>query len=202
MSYYARSTASTIWIDRKHFSSILLDAGLNPNSPGPGVDDMVAKWLSEAGFTADFDNAGNIDSVWYEYGKYDSDDVGSVFRIIAPYIESGCNISFVGQEDEQWAYFFDGKTFAECYGITVFPEIPGDAGAALHGVKDAHQYLYEIFAEQADQLDPTIEQEIEFLRNRGDNVAVAARTVLLQRMANSQPSDKFLTYADGIEQML
>lgn len=202
MGYYARSISSDICIEKKNFAAILEEAGCSLQSPGGDVEDRIDEWLYGVGFTVEFDRDGNIENIWYEYQKFRSSAAEGVMNIIAPYARAGNSISFIGEDEAQWAYVFNGHTYKECYGMTVFPEVPGDAGAALYGVKDAHQYLCEIFAERADQLDPTIEQEIELLCSHGENVAEAARTVLLHRLANSQPSTSFLEYAEQIDALV
>lgn len=189
MGYYARSTYSSITIDQKHFRSILRDAGLNPDSPGPGAEQMVYDWLCNAGFTVSSDMHGSIDDIWFEYGKYRSSEVEGVFQILAPYVEAGNYIGFVGEDDEQWAFHFDGHECKECYAYTIYPEIPGECGSALVHVRDARSYLCEVFGDQAGQLDSSIAEEIERLQlHKGCDLVTAARDVLVNRLANSQPS--------------
>ena len=202
MSYYARSTSVNIQIDKKNFAAILEETGKNPHSPDGDLGDRVAELMHELGFTADFDGEGNIDDLWYEYGRFSSADVEGAMDIIAPYVHAGNSIGFVGEDDSQWAYVFKNNTYKECYGITVYPEIAGDPASALEGVEDAHQFLYEIFGNHVDQLDPSIEQEIEQMAGLDGDIAKAARAVLLNRLANSQPSPSYLDCTAQIDALV
>lgn len=50
--------------------------------------------------------------------KYGDDEI--LFTAIAPYIEAGSEIHFIGEDGNEWKYVFDGKTMKELIGRTVF----------------------------------------------------------------------------------
>lgn len=64
-------------------------------------------------------NKGNFFVVEEFLGeKYGDDEL--LFTALAPYIEAGSEIHFIGEDGDQWKYVFDGKSLKELRGNVTF----------------------------------------------------------------------------------
>ena len=80
--------------------------------------------LCEFGLTAEENETGDISNVYFEYQRYVIEDMNALFHVIAPCVQPGSSLCFVGEDDSLWAIYFDGEKFTEYRGEIVFPGMP------------------------------------------------------------------------------
>lgn len=145
MSYYAHSCTSDCVIPEKNIPLLIAEYNKYKDDDGGPCEDDVYEIFSHFGFTLEpmysVRNHINIEqnlTFWFEHNRWDSDDTEYFFNIIAPYVKPGSYISFQGEDDNMWAYYFDGKSWEEYYGVTCFPGMPSelpnrilDAGSSI-----------------------------------------------------------------------
>lgn len=124
MGYYAHSEQSDFIISRERFPKVL--ETLHEKYPEYNPKDDLFEIIAEIGFTVETDKSGNIDEMYYEYSKFHSDEIDEFFSFLAPFVESGSYITFRGEDDSVWAYYFDGSGVEEYPGETIFPGMPMD----------------------------------------------------------------------------
>lgn len=67
--------------------------------------------MSEWCWDVEEDEAGNIDSIAFS-GEKAGDDM-TLFKAIAPFVQSGSYIEMRGEDGTRWRWIFDGKTCVE-----------------------------------------------------------------------------------------
>ena len=77
------------------------------NSAGT-LEDMLRVWRWHP--TTD-PETGDITNISFTGEKFGDDDV--FFTALAPFIEAGSEMTFMGEDGEAWKYKFDGKTMKE-----------------------------------------------------------------------------------------
>lgn len=65
-------------------------------------------------------------SFFYEYNPWRTDEAMEFLEMIAPFVERGSHIAFVGEDNCMWAYYFDGTDVEEYDGEIYFPGMPGE----------------------------------------------------------------------------
>jgi len=145
MSYYAHSCTSDCAIPVEYIPHLI--AGYNEyqdRTGGPHTKD-VYEVFSRFGFVLEpmycIRNNNGVENnltFWFEHNNWHSEDAEDLFNIIAPFVKPGSYISFQGEDDNMWAYYFDGTSWEEYYGITCFPGMPSelpnrvlDAGSSI-----------------------------------------------------------------------
>lgn len=74
------------------------------------------------GFQVDHDTEGNVDGIYFEYGKWgDNDDF---FQAIAPYVRAGSTFCGKADDDSMWCTYFDGQDCTDHSGYVVYPTLP------------------------------------------------------------------------------
>ena len=125
MGYYAHSYESDFLIMKKNFISLKAAIGETFSYNGNWWDKLSIKdVLSECGFCCEFNHEGDVESFWYEEQKFYSSDIKTLFDTIAPFVVEGSHISFIGEDDCLWAYYFDGATCKEYDAVVVYPGMP------------------------------------------------------------------------------
>lgn len=104
MGYYAHSEKSDFYILKENFPKAL--EALHAKYPEYKCKDDLPEVITEFGFTVEVDKHGNVTEMYYEYNKFYSDEIDAVFSIIAPHVELGSYITFRGEDDSVWAYYF------------------------------------------------------------------------------------------------
>lgn len=122
MGYYANSEQSDFYIPRIKFPEAL--EALHGKYPEYKKEDDFPEVMTEFGLSVEVDKHGNIITMYYEYNKFHSDEIEAVFNLIAPFVEPGSYITFRGEDDSLWAYYFDGSKCEEYQGKTIFPGMP------------------------------------------------------------------------------
>lgn len=65
-------------------------------------------------------------SFYFEYERWDTEAAEEFLNMIAPFVERGSYITFSGEDDAVWAYYFDGEKVTEYWGEVCFPGMPGE----------------------------------------------------------------------------
>lgn len=78
----------------------------------------------EFGLSCEMDRDGNIECIYYEHSKFNSGWVEEFFEAIAQYVEPGSFITFCGEDDCLWAYYFDGLSVREYTGCITYGDMP------------------------------------------------------------------------------
>lgn len=79
------------------------------------LNDMLKEWRWAPTFTN-----GDITDIDFTGEKYGDDDV--LFKTIAPFVEAGSFIHFIGEDGNQWKFTFNGKEMKEVSSDTVFQD--------------------------------------------------------------------------------
>lgn len=119
MGYYAHSDQSDFLILRDKFGDIL--ETMHGKWPEYTKEDDILDVIADFGLTAEVDNSGNIANIYHEDNKFYEDVLKSLFDVLAPFVEAGSYITFRGEDDSIWAYYFDGSECKEYQGQTIFP---------------------------------------------------------------------------------
>lgn len=125
MGYYANSREADFLIRKENFPKIInavTQEGSTWLAETPPIEDVFEAF----GFSAEFNERGDLYDVWYEHEKFHGDDLEEFFSAIAPFVVAGSYITFEGDDSSLWAYYFDGKTWEEYAGEVVFPGMPMD----------------------------------------------------------------------------
>ena len=122
MGYYANSEQSDFFIRHGNFEDIL--ESLHAKWSEYSKEDDLPEVMTDFGFTVEIDKHGNIVEMYYEYNKFHSDEIEKVFDMLAPFVEPGSYITFRGEDDNLWAYYFNGAKCVEYQGKTIFPGMP------------------------------------------------------------------------------
>lgn len=126
MGFYAHSYESDFLILQKDFES-LKKAVMQMYDYCSGEQwekADIGSVLLEFGFSCDHNQKGDLGSVWYEDQKFYSSDVKTFFDVIAPFVVEGSYISFLGEDDCMWAYYFNGTTCEEYDVVVTYPGMP------------------------------------------------------------------------------
>ena len=135
MSYYAVSNGSDFLITnarKMELFNLICDKNKDID-----IDSDLDSLFSEHGFFICMNKNGDIDELYYEYNKYYCEDIDNFFGDIAPYVERGSYITFVGEDDSVWAYYFDGQSFEEYPGEIVYPGMPISGPVRTQSTMDA-----------------------------------------------------------------
>lgn len=138
MSYYAHTEESTTVVIKEKIPTLIADAQCQfPNLPhNPILDDVVGLF----GFGYDVNMADTEVTFYYEHEKYRTDEIERFFELICPFVEPGGYISFRGEDDAVWAFYFDGESFKEYNGETVFPDMPTNSMLCMRDPKPSMPY--------------------------------------------------------------
>ena len=68
--------------------------------------------------TLSVEGHGAINDIDFEGEKIGDEEL--MFNAIAPFVEADSYITMLGEDGEQWRYFFDGETMETLFGRTVF----------------------------------------------------------------------------------
>lgn len=78
------------------------------------LEEALAGW----GFETDFDEGGNINSLFFNGEKMGQED--EMLMVIAPFIRKGSYLDFSGEDGDHWRFAFDGKVLKRQKGKVVF----------------------------------------------------------------------------------
>lgn len=67
----------------------------------------LASELYHHDWSVDFNEAGDIDWIWFE-GCFFRDYYREMFDSIAPFVEAGSRIIMLGEDNITWCWYFDG----------------------------------------------------------------------------------------------
>lgn len=125
MGYYAHSNESDLLILKDRQAALIdhVKEYYDEDARVQSVKD-VPDLFAEFGLSAEFNENMDIDAVWFEYQKFRSEELESFMGVIAPYVEPGSYITFCGEDDCLWAYYFDGLGYKEYGGHIAFPGMP------------------------------------------------------------------------------
>lgn len=140
MGYYANSNDSDFFIHAGKHIDLVAAVHHKCDNPYAMNKSNICDVFAEFGFTAETDRHGNVNNLWYEYSKFRTDEVDELFSAIAPFVEQGSYIAFEGEDECLWAYYFDGETYQEYSGHTVFPDMN------LSGPKSNHPTIGASYA--------------------------------------------------------
>ena len=127
MGYYAHSWENDFLIRLDRIAPMIADIQSHYDS-----DTRIAKTTDlfeifiEFGLTIEQNDNFDIDNIYFEYQKFHSDDIEEFFSVIAQYVEQGSYITFLGEDDCLWAYYFDGLTWTDHKGQITFPGMSMD----------------------------------------------------------------------------
>lgn len=135
MSFYAESLDSTIVIKKDRIADLVRAYNHAANQHYSADDDGLGALLSSEGFILelilDWDHktkrsvkTGDV-TFYYAYYPFDADAVASFLRIIAPFVQRGSSIAFIGEDNSMWAYYFNGHSVSYHRGIVYFEGMPG-----------------------------------------------------------------------------
>ena len=130
MGYYAHSNGADILILKKDHGAIMQQA--KQKWPDKKCCDDIDSQFHEFDLTVDFDHLGNINDMYFEYEKYHTEDIEAIFNLISPYVQEGSYITFTGEDDALWAYYFDGIDVKEYSGEVTFPGMPIGGPKKVH----------------------------------------------------------------------
>lgn len=140
MSYYAHSCTSDCVIPAENIPRLLEAYNEYVGKEDVPRANTIEDIFDHTGFAVEsmsLSRSQNM-TLWYEHSPWHSEDVEFLFDIIAPFVKPGSYISFQGEDDNTWAYYFDGKSWEEYYGMTCFPGMPSelqyralDAGSSI-----------------------------------------------------------------------
>ncbi len=133
MGYCANSRSSNFLITSNNKEKII-DAIKDLDDVGVSEDFDVYDLFRLYGFSIDENGNGDIDDLWFDADKYHDDDVKYLFGIIAPFVQEGSYVTFQGEDDSLWAFYFNGVGFEEFAGEVVFPGMPLDGPRRLKTV--------------------------------------------------------------------
>lgn len=135
MSYYASTYETDVRILAKDVPRLIDIYNAMYNESGVAattIDDV----FRNTGFTPDpiihYNRAARSPersgdySFFYEYNPWRSDEADEFLEMIAPFVERGSHIAFIGEDNCMWAYYFDGTEVEEYEGETYFPGMPGE----------------------------------------------------------------------------
>ena len=131
MSYYAHSDDSDILITADNVQRLVKYYRERTGNPEIELDDIFqgTGFIYEYTYNFDKDKGRMVESknisFFFEHNPYRSDEVEDFLNTIAPYVEKGSFISFLGEDDALWAFYFDGQEATEYYGQTIYPGMPG-----------------------------------------------------------------------------
>ena len=78
------------------------------------IGDILAAFRYEP----DYDELGNICDIYFEGEKIG--DEAFLFTTLAPYIEKGSYLTYRGEDNAMWQYYFDGEKMIEKSGRVIF----------------------------------------------------------------------------------
>lgn len=139
MGYCAHSEESTAFVSSDRVDA-LIEAAKKSNHDLPS--DVDLEDIARAyGFTAEpYDNDTKF-TFYFEYGSFYIEVVEDFCSLIAPFVEPGGYISFRGEDDASWAYYFDGSDFKEYTGTTCFPDMPCERLFCMYNPKPDMPYV-------------------------------------------------------------
>lgn len=125
MGYYAHSNESDILILKDRQKALIehVKEYYDEDTRIQATKDIPDLFI-EFGLAAESSENGDIDAVWFEYQKFHSTELETFLNVIAPYVEPGSYITFCGEDDCLWAYYFDGLGYKEYGGHIEFPGMP------------------------------------------------------------------------------
>lgn len=135
MSYYAYSKEHNIRIKASEINRLIetYNKRYNESSkPAKEIDDV----FDGTGFVPEkltvydasqrrYINTGDV-GIYFEDNPWHSDEAEELLNMIAPFVEKGSYITFMGEDDCMWAYYFDGESATEYNGEVCFPGMPGE----------------------------------------------------------------------------
>lgn len=122
MSYYAHSEQSDFYVRHENFTKVL--EALRAKYPEYENKDDLPEVITEFGLTVVVNESGHISETYCEEKKLYIDEIETIFAILAPFVAPGSYITFRDENDNAWAYYFDGSGYKEYSGETVFPGMP------------------------------------------------------------------------------
>lgn len=130
MGYYAHSTENDVRISKDNITELVAVYNDEARNVGRPLD--IYEIFTQEGFHIEERDGGSEDMMfWYEHDRYCADDILRFLSFIAPYVDAGSYIAFQGEDDDTWAYYFNGNGVEKYYGITVFPLMPGCHGRVV-----------------------------------------------------------------------
>lgn len=124
MGYQANSVVSDFLI-RHGEQEKLLVAAVHQYANDQFTKITDAKDLFNSfGFSVSFNSSGDINDIGFEYQPYHQDSIYELFRLISPYVLKGSYVTFVGDDDAFWSFYFDGQSFQKFNGKMVYPGMP------------------------------------------------------------------------------
>lgn len=110
MGYYSHISESDFTILKENIPAMLEKLEM----------DDAKKFFEDNYFSIRFDDEGNITDIDCDDGKRYDDD--GVFADIAPFVEAGSYVQYLGEDGESWRFVFDGKTCKEKKARLVFDD--------------------------------------------------------------------------------
>lgn len=125
MGYYAHSNESDILIlkDRQEALIEYIKEYYDDDTRIQAAKDIPDLFI-EFGLSAEPNESGDIDAVYFEYQRFINYELETFLNVIAPYVEPGSYMTFCGEDDCLWAYYFDGLGYKEYGGHIEFPGMP------------------------------------------------------------------------------
>lgn len=130
MGYYAHSNGGNVLILKQYQDAILREA--SRKWPEEERFTEIGELFRRFGLSIDFDNDGNIGDMFYEFEKYYSEDIEALFGVISPYVQEGSYITFIGEDEYTWAFYFDGVDYKEYSGEIIYPGMPNGGPKKPH----------------------------------------------------------------------
>ena len=87
-------------------------------NPGPDGFNTIEEAIKEWRYSCHTTEDGDVYIDWFDGQKSGDDNI--FFEALAPYIEDGGEIEFVGEDGYHWKYCFDGKEMIELEGKIIW----------------------------------------------------------------------------------
>lgn len=108
MGYYSHISERNFMIRKENIPAMLEKLQM----------DDAKKFFEDNYFDIRLDKEGNITGIDCDDGKRYDDD--GVFEEIAPFVEAGSYVQYLGEDGKSWRFVFDGKTCVHKKGSIVF----------------------------------------------------------------------------------
>lgn len=187
MGYNIYQKDSSFMISKEHFPALIAAAQkMCPHK----FDSMssVREVFEYFCFSVQSDVLGNLSEIEFTGQKAGNED--KLFELVAPYVEAGSYISFVGEDNEIFQYSFNGKNCEAVYPLLIWPECPS---APKKGMK---RYILPFSVSGEVVFEAPIRQEA---KSAAENIPVEA---ILSRVWDMIRKDRWAClHIDQIKQM-
>lgn len=186
MGYYACSKETNVRITASEAARLVKEYNEKHNDL-PDVAHDICDIFEDTGFYLEpimcydreprrCENSGDF-SFYFEYNPWHSDEAEEFLNMIAPFVDRGSYITFIGEDDFMWAYYFDGKKATMYGGEVCFPGMPGEI--AYRGLSEHESAMTNIETIFGKELAHNLPQDFV------DRINAAKPGTILQSIAEA-----------------